>query len=120
MKEDKTLDLTVAFPIKMTRKNAISKASMKKCCKEVFKALKNNEIDFHTANVMGLIADSENHYFDYYFIKYKARPFGYDFSFSITVFKDDEEVSTTLWIDYENEQHRELDFYNSELEINID
>lgn len=121
-KKDRTIKLTVNFPVELTKKGSVSKATMKKCCKEVFRTMKRDKIRLTDSSdiVFCEILDSnkKQYYFD--FMKFNYRTFFHDFSFSITFFQNDCEVNTTLWIDYENGQHRELDYFNSEIEVSID
>ena len=119
-KKDKTIKLTVNFPVMLTKKGSVSKSTMKKCCKEVFHTLKRDKVNFNDNNVFCEILDSNKKQFYFDFMKFNYRTFFHDFSFSITFFKDDCEINTTLYIDYENRQHRELDYFNSEIEISID
>lgn len=120
VKKDKEINLTVNFPVKLTKKGSVSKSAMVKCCKEVFQIIKRDKVNLKEVNVMGEITDSENNILFFDFMKHNNKAFLYDFSFSVTTFCSNDEVNTTLWIDYENGQHRELDFYNSEIEVSID
>lgn len=124
MVKTKEFNLNIDFAITLNSKKAVNKSQMKKVTKtylwDIFKKNKNYDCNF-------FVIDSNNKH--WFFSMSQSGSYSW---FDLVVFctysdydintdnenYEDIEYSNTLYIDYENEQHRKLDFANCEYEFN--